>query len=87
MRFSIRTHAADVRCCAGYTACRNTADVHARARTYGHCVAEKPYFHQTSHSSCFPYFIAVLMELGIIEGFPQIWRTQMFRSFQRHLSI
>jgi hypothetical protein len=44
-------------------------------------------FHQTSHSSYFPYFIVVLVELGLIEGFSQIWRTRIFRIFRRHLLI
>jgi hypothetical protein len=87
MRFSPRTHIADIRCCAKRTACRDIEDVHSRAQTYGHCVADKPYFHQTSNNSCFPCFRVVLMELGLIEGFPQIWRTWIFRSFQRCLSI
>jgi hypothetical protein len=68
-------------------ACCYMADLRTQARTYGHYVAGKPYFHQTSHSSCFPYFIVVLVELGLIESFSQIWRTQIFWSFQRHLLI
>jgi hypothetical protein len=51
-------------------ACRNTVDVRFRARTYGHCVVGKPYFHQISHNSCFPCFIVILVELGLIKGFP-----------------
>jgi hypothetical protein len=81
MRFSLRTHIVDVWCCARRTACRDMADVRSRAWTYGHCVAGKPYFHQTSYSSCFPCFRVVLVELGLIEGFSQIWRTQIFWSF------
>jgi hypothetical protein len=46
-----------------HTACRDTVDVRPRAQTYGQCVKRKPYFHQPSHSSCFPYFRVVLMEL------------------------
>jgi hypothetical protein len=80
MRFSLRIHIADVQYCARRMACRDMADVRPRAWTYGQCAAGKPYFHQPSHSSCFPYFIVVLVELGLIEGFPQIWRTRIFRS-------
>ena len=69
------------------TARYDTVDVRTRAWTYGRCVIGKPYFHLPSHSSCFSYFKVVLVELGQIEGFPQIWRTQIFRSFRRHLSI
>jgi hypothetical protein len=76
-----------VRYLVGRTACRDTADVRPRARTYDQCAAGKPYFHQTSYSSCFPYFRVVLVELRLIEGFPQIWSTQIFQSFRRRLSI
>jgi hypothetical protein len=69
MRFSLKTHIVDVRCCAGHTARRDMVDVRLRARTYGQCVIGKPYFHQSSHSSCFPYFRVVLVELGLIEDF------------------
>ena len=54
---------------------RDTVDVHTRARTYGQCETGKPYFHLPSHSSCFPYFRVALVELGLIESFPHIWRT------------
>ena len=50
-------------------------DVRTRARTYGQCETGKPYFHLPSHSFCFPYYRVILVELGLIEGFPQIWRT------------
>jgi hypothetical protein len=70
MRFSLRTHIADVRYYAGCTACRDTADVRPRAWTYDQYVAGKSYFHWPSHSSCFPYFRVVLVELGLIEYFP-----------------
>jgi hypothetical protein len=86
MRFSPRTHIVDVWCCARCTACRDTADIRSWARTYGHYVPGKPYFHQTSHSSCFPWFRVFLVELGLIKGFSQIWRTQIFQSFRRRLS-
>jgi hypothetical protein len=78
MRFSLRTHIADVRYLARRTARPDMVDVRPRARTCGQCVAGKPYFRQPSHSSCFPYFIVVLVELGLIEGFLQIWRTRTF---------
>jgi hypothetical protein len=78
-----RTYGVEIGC----TACHYTADVRTWAREYGHCVAENPYFHQTSHSSCFPYLVVVLVELRLIEGFSQIWRTQIFQSFRRHISI
>ena len=71
----------------GRTAHRETMDVRIRARTYGRCETRKPYFHLPSHSSCFPYFRVILVGLGLIEGFPQIWRTRTFRSIRRHLSI
>jgi hypothetical protein len=87
MRFSLKIHIADVRYLAERTACRNMADVRPRTRTYGQCVAGKSNFHQTSHSSCFPCFRVVLVELGLTEGFPQIWRTRIFQSFRRHFSI
>jgi hypothetical protein len=63
MRFSPRTHIADVQYCAGRTACRDMADVCSRAGMYSHCVAGKSYFHQTSYSSYFPCFRVVLVEL------------------------
>jgi hypothetical protein len=87
MRFSPNTHIADIRYLARCTACRDAADVRPQAQTYGQCAAGKPYFHQMSHSSCFPCFRVVLVELGLIEGFLQIWRTRIFQSFQRRLSI
>jgi hypothetical protein len=63
MRFSLKTHIAYVRGCAGRTACCDTADIRSRARTYNHYVAGKPHFHQMSHSSCFSCFRVVLVEL------------------------
>jgi hypothetical protein len=63
MRFSPRTHIADVPCCPGCTACRDTADVRSQARTYGYCVVGKPYFHQTSLSSYFPCFRVFFTDL------------------------
>jgi hypothetical protein len=87
MRFSLRTYIVDVRYLAGHMACRDTVDIRPRAQTYSQCVVGKPYFHQPSHSSCFPYIRVVLVELRLIEGFPQIWKTQIFRSFRRRLSI
>jgi hypothetical protein len=70
MRFSLRTHIADVRYCVRFMACRDTVDVQLQTQTYGQCVTGKPYFHQPSRSSCFPYFRVVLVELELIEGFP-----------------
>jgi hypothetical protein len=87
MRFSLKTHIADVRCCAGHTTCPDTEDIRPRAWTYGQCVTGKPYYHQPSHNSRFPCFRVVLVELGLIEGFSQIWRTWIFWSFWRYLSI
>jgi hypothetical protein len=72
MRFSLRTHIVDARYCAGCMTCRDKVDIRPRARTYDQCVTEKPYFHQPSHTSCFPYLKDVLLELGLIEGFLQI---------------
>jgi hypothetical protein len=87
MRFTLRTHIVDVWYLVGRTARRDAEDVRPRARKYDQCVAGKPYFHQPSHSSCFPYFRVVLVELGLIEGFSHIWKTQIFWSFRRRLSI
>jgi hypothetical protein len=87
MRFSLRTHIANVRYCAGHLAHRDTVDVQSRTQMYGQYVVGKPYFHQPSHSSCFPYFRVILVEIGLIEGFPQIWRTRIFWSIQRRFSI
>ena len=56
-------------------------------RTYGQRETGKPYFDLPSHSSCFPYFRVILVQLELIEGFPQIWRTHIFRSIQKRLSI
>jgi hypothetical protein len=75
MRFFLKTHIVDVRYCVGRTAYHDTGDVRPRAQTYGQCMTRKPYFHQLSRSSCFPYVRVVLVKLGLIEGFPQIWRT------------
>jgi hypothetical protein len=63
MRFSLRTHIGDVWYLTGCTARHDGVDVRPRVQMYGQCVARKPYFHQPSHSSCFPYFRVVLMEL------------------------
>jgi hypothetical protein len=60
MRFSPSTHIADVRYLARRMACCDMADVWSRARTYGQCAARKPYFHQMSHSSCFPCFSGIM---------------------------
>jgi hypothetical protein len=68
----MRTHIVDIRYHARCIARRDTVDVRPRAWMYGQCVTKKPYFHQPSYNSCFPYFIVVLVELGLIEGFPQI---------------
>jgi hypothetical protein len=43
-------------------------------------------FMKPSHSSCFPYSRVFLVEIRLIEGFPQIWRTQIVRNSQRHYS-
>ena len=37
---------------------------------YGPECDRELYFYQSSHSSCFPYFRVVLIEIGLIEGFP-----------------
>ena len=71
----------------GHTVHRDTVDVHTGARTYDQCVTGKPYFHQLSHSSRFPHLRDVLVELGLIEDFSQIWRTRIFQSIQRRFSI
>jgi hypothetical protein len=63
MRFSLRTHIADVRYCAERTACCDTVDVQPRAWMYGQYMTGKPYFFQPSHSLCFSYFRVVLVEL------------------------
>jgi hypothetical protein len=63
IRFSLRTHIADVRYLVGRTACYDAVDVRPQAKTYSQCVAGKPYFRQLSHSLCFPYFRVVLVEL------------------------
>jgi hypothetical protein len=44
MRFSSRTHIADVRCCARRMACHDMMDVRSQARTYGRCVQGNPIF-------------------------------------------
>jgi hypothetical protein len=77
--FPWKIHIADVQYCVGCMAHCDAVDGRPRAQTYGQCVEGKPYFHQPSHSFCFPYFRIVLVELGLIEGFPQIWRS--FRVF------
>jgi hypothetical protein len=78
MRFSLRIHIADVRYRAGCAARHDTVDVWPKARMCGLYVIGKSYFHQPFHSSYFPYFRVVLVELGLIEGFPQIWRIRIF---------
>jgi hypothetical protein len=45
------------------------------------------YFHQPSHSSCFPCFKVILVEIRVIEGFPQIWRTWIIWNSRKHYSI
>jgi hypothetical protein len=70
----------------GCTGCCCTVDVRTRARTYGHCLAGKPYFRQKSDSLWSPWFRAVIVGIGLIEGFSQIWRTRTIWSFQRHVS-
>ena len=69
------------------TARCDTVDIRTRALTYGQCEIGKPYFHIPSHNSCFSYFGFILVELGLIEGFSQIWRTQTFQSIRRRLLI
>ena len=49
---------------------RDTMDVRTQARMYGQCETGKPYFHLPSHSFYFPYLGVILVELGLIEGFP-----------------
>ena len=46
------------------------ADVRPRTWTYGPECDRGLYFHQLSHSSNFPYSRVVLVEIGLIEGFP-----------------
>jgi hypothetical protein len=43
-------------------------------------------FIQPSHHSCFPYSRVVLVKIGLIEGFPQIWRTQIVWNSRRHVT-
>ena len=66
---------------------REMVDVCTQVQTYGQCKTGKPHFHLLSHSSCFPYFGVILVELRLIESFPQIWRTEAFRSIRRRLLI
>jgi hypothetical protein len=53
------------------------ADVQSRDQTYGPECERGLYFHQPSHSFCFPYSRVVLVEIELIEGFSQIWRTRI----------
>ena len=42
----------------------------ARTRTYGQSVTRELYFYHSSHSFYFPYSRVVVVEIGLIEGFP-----------------
>ena len=41
-------------------------------------------FTKPSHSSCFPYYRVILVEIRLIKGFLQIWRTWIVQNSQRH---
>jgi hypothetical protein len=43
-------------------------------------------FTKPSHSSYFPYSRVFLVEIRLIEGFPQIWRTRIVRNFRRRVT-
>ena len=75
MRFSLKTVERTYGLETGHTAQSVTIDVRPRAQTYGQSVIGKLHFYHPSHSSCFPYSRAVLVEIWLIEGFSQIWRT------------
>jgi hypothetical protein len=62
------------------------ADVWSRAWTYDQIVIGELHFYQPSHSSCFPCSKVVLVEVGLIEGFPHIWRIRISWTTQRHYS-
>jgi hypothetical protein len=54
------------------TACRDMVDLRPLAQTYDQCMIGNFIFIKPSHSSCFPYFKVVLVELELIEGFSHI---------------
>jgi hypothetical protein len=88
MRFFLRTHTTDVRYWV------QTYGLSVDVRTYapepGRTLTVwqgNPIFTNMSHSSYFPWFRVVLVELGLIEGFPQIWKTRTFWSLRRRVSI
>jgi hypothetical protein len=43
-------------------------------------------FTKPTHNSCFPYSRVILVGMGLIEGFPQIWRTWIVRNSRGHYS-
>jgi hypothetical protein len=77
MRFSLKTLERTYGLETERTLRSITVDIQPRARTYGPECDRELYFHQQSHSSCFPYSRVVLVEIGLIEGFSHIWRTQI----------
>jgi hypothetical protein len=82
MRFSLKNHIANIRYCAGRNTCCDVVDIRPQARTYGQCVTGKPNFYQPSHSSCFPYFRVVLVELGLIKVFHRFGEPGFFGVFR-----
>jgi hypothetical protein len=60
--------------------------VRPRARTYIQSVIRELHFYQLSHISYFSFSRVVLIEVGLIEGFPQIWKTWISWITQRHYS-
>jgi hypothetical protein len=75
MRFSLKTSEWTYGLETGRMVQSIIVDKRLRARTYGPECDRGLYFHQQSHRSYFPDSRVVLVEIGIIEGFPQIWRT------------
>jgi hypothetical protein len=72
MKFSLKASEQTYGLTTEHTVQSITADVRPRAQTYGLECDRGLYFHQLSHSSCFPYSRVVLVEIGLIEGFSQI---------------
>ena len=86
MRFSLKTSEQTYGVKIGCTAQSVTADVQPRVQTYGQSVTGEHHFYQPSHSSYFPCSRVVLVEVGLIEGFPQIWRPWITWITQRRYS-
>jgi hypothetical protein len=85
MRFSLKTSERTYSLKIRHTIRSIIVDVQPQGQTYGPECDKGLYFHRLSYTSCFPYSRVVLVEIRLIEDFPQIWRTRIIWNSRRYV--